>query len=51
MARSSAAEQFVIKPSNNIYTVLAAVGVIAEIVAFIVLWLTHETLFGTGLFS
>ena len=50
MARSGG-EQLLVKPSNNVYTVLAAVGVIAEIIAGIVLWLTHQNLFGTSLFS
>ena len=44
-------DQIVVKPTNNIYTMLAAVGLVAAIIAYISMWMAHSTLFGTGLFS
>ncbi|HZL34189.1 MAG TPA: hypothetical protein VFC78_02695 [Tepidisphaeraceae bacterium] len=39
------------KPTNNVYTVLVAVGIIAEIIAFICIWMVHQNLFGASLFA
>lgn len=44
-------DQIIVKPTNNVYTVLVAVGIIAEIVAFICLWMVHSDLFKNPLFS
>lgn len=44
-------DQILVKPTNNVYTVLVAVGVIIQIMAFIMLWMVHQELFATGLFS
>ena len=47
MSRMSAGgDQILVKPTNNIYTVLTVVGIIAEIVALIVLWMVGQKLFG-----
>lgn len=51
MSRMSGGDQILVKPSNNVYTVLVAVGIIAEITAMIALWVVHQNLFGFGLFS
>lgn len=50
MSRMSGSDQIFVKPTNNVYTVLAAVGIIAEVIAIILLWMVHENLFGTHLF-
>jgi len=51
MSRISSGDQILVKPTNNVYTVLAAVGIVVEIVAIILLWMVHQNLFGTSLFS
>jgi hypothetical protein len=51
MSRMSGGDQILVKPTNNVYTVLVAVGIIAEIIAMVVLWMVHQNLFGVGLFS
>lgn len=51
MSRMSAGDQILVKPANNVYTVLAAVGIVAEITALIALWIVHQNLFGVSLFS
>ena len=51
MSRVAAGEQIEIKPTNNVYTVLVVVAVVVEIAAFVVLFMRHNTLYGTSLFS
>lgn len=51
MSRVSAGEQIEIRPTNNIYTVLVVAAVVVEIVAFVVMYMRHTTLFDKGLFS
>jgi hypothetical protein len=34
-----------VKPTSNVYTVLAVVGMIAEILAMVYLWMMHTKLF------
>ena len=51
MSRVAAGEQIEIKPTNNIYTVLAAVAVVVEIVALVVLYMRNNTLFGVPFWS
>ena len=41
MARLSGGETIIVRPTNNIYTVLAAV----VIIAFVAMWLAADTLF------
>jgi hypothetical protein len=51
MSRVSGPEQIVVRPANNVYTALVIVCVVIEFVGLIALFLTHKTLFGTGLFG
>lgn len=39
-----------VKPSNNIYTALAAAAFVASLIALIVLVVRAQTVFGSGLF-
>ncbi len=48
---SSGGDQIVVKPANNVYTVLAVVGIIAEVVAFIYIYQMHTKLTGLPLFG
>ena len=50
MARlMSGGETIVVRPTNNIYTVLTGVGVVVVIVAFAALWFAADKLFpGVG---
>jgi hypothetical protein len=41
----------VVKPSNNVYTALLAVGVILELIAVIVVFVQYGTQFGKPLFG
>ena len=45
MARLSGGETIIVRPTNNIYTVLAAVGLVVVIIAFVAMWLAADTLF------
>ncbi len=46
MARSSAGgDQILVKPTNNVYTVLAAVGIIAGIVAIVYIIMMHKQMY------
>ncbi len=49
MSRSGGVEIVEVKPGNNSYTALAAAGLVATIVGFVILYLRAQELFG-GLF-
>ncbi len=51
MSRMSSPEQIVVRPTNNVYTALVVICVVVEIVGLIVLYVKHQDLFGTALFS
>ena len=42
-------DQILVKPTNNVYTVLAAVGIVAVILAYTMLQLASKQLTGTML--
>jgi hypothetical protein len=49
MSRISAGgDQILVKPTNNVYTVLVVVGIIAEIIAIAAMWVAGTKLFGPG---
>ncbi|MCC7350983.1 MAG: hypothetical protein IT446_10465 [Phycisphaerales bacterium] len=49
MSRAATGDTVVIKPSNNVYTVLVVIATIVEILGLIVLFSRATTIFGTGL--
>jgi hypothetical protein len=51
MSRLSGPEQIVVRPTNNIYTALAAASVVVLIVGLLILIMRHDTVFGVGFFS
>ena len=51
MSRMQAGEPITVKPTNNMYTVLAAVGLIVTILGLIVLYVRAGTLLQKGLFG
>jgi hypothetical protein len=51
MSRAATGDVVIEKPRNNVYTVLVAVALIAELVAFIVLIQQAGNIFPAGLFS
>jgi len=51
MSRVAAGDEIVIKPKNNMYTVLVAAAALAELIAFIALFVRHSDIFDKGLFS
>ena len=51
MSRISPADRIEVRPANNVYTVLVAVSVVIEIIAFVALFMRHQQLFGVSLFS
>ena len=51
MSRAATGDVVTIKPRNDVYTVLTIAAVVAEIVALAIIYMRHDTLFGTGLFS
>ena len=46
MTRIPTGEQIQVKPTNNIFTALAAAAVIAQLIAFVVLYLRAEEIGG-----
>jgi hypothetical protein len=48
---SSGSEQIIVKPTNNVYTVLVAVAIVVEIIGFISLWMQSTSLYGASPFS
>lgn len=48
MARMPAGEQIIVRPSNNVYTVLAAIGLVVVIIGFVALIMAAKTLFPTA---
>jgi hypothetical protein len=52
MSRAATSDSSVqIKPTNNIYTVLVAAAVVAELIGFIALFLSYTNVFGSSIFS
>jgi len=48
MTRSGASDVVSLKPTNNIYTALLGVAVLAQVIALVVLFLRAKALFGGG---
>jgi hypothetical protein len=48
MSRAATGDVVYEKPRNNVYTVLVAVALIAEITAFVILFQKAVEVFGTG---
>lgn len=48
---STGADQILVKPTNNVYTVLVAIGIVAEVVSFIYVYMMHKQLTGLDLFG
>jgi hypothetical protein len=48
MSRISGGDQILVKPTNNVYTVLTAVGIVAVIIAYTALWFASVKLTGKG---
>ena len=46
MSRIASGEQIQVKPTNNVYTALAAAAVIAQIIAFVVMYMRAEEIGG-----
>jgi hypothetical protein len=51
MSRMSGLEQIPVNPTNNVYTALVVICVVLEIIGLIALYVRHNNLFNTGLFS
>ena len=49
MSRIAGGDRIEVKPSNNVYTALAAVGMLAVILAIIVLFVRASTVLEQGL--
>jgi hypothetical protein len=51
MSRAGTGDTVQVKPTNNIYTALVAIAVIAEIIGFIAMFLRAGEIFGGSLFT
>jgi hypothetical protein len=47
MSRAATGDVVVVKPTNNVYTVLAIVATLVNIIGFILLFLRYSTVFGS----
>jgi hypothetical protein len=50
MSRLGSADTLEVKPSNNVYTVLAGVAFLASLLALIVVFVQQKAIFNAGLF-
>jgi hypothetical protein len=50
MTRAATGDTIVIRPQNNIYTVLLAVATVAVVIGLVVVWMRSEALFGQNPF-
>jgi hypothetical protein len=50
MSRVGTGDAVVVKPSNNVYTVLLAIATLAAVLAVVVVAVKDNSLFGAGLF-
>ena len=48
MSRMPGGETIIVRPTNNVYTVLVAVAIVANIIAIILLFMRAGELFGPG---
>jgi hypothetical protein len=46
MSRAGAGEPVVVKPTNNVYTVLAIIGTLVNLLGFLVIFLRFTAVFG-----
>jgi len=46
MSRMSGGDRFTARPRNNIYTALAVVGTLVNIIGFIIIFVRFATVFG-----
>lgn len=44
-------DEIPVQATNDVYTALVVIAVVAEIVALVLLFFRHDAVFGTGLFS
>ena len=51
MSRATAGDVIVVKPENDIYTALAIVGFLAQLLTFVIVYLKYKALFGADLFQ
>ncbi|HZZ41622.1 MAG TPA: hypothetical protein VFE58_01675 [Tepidisphaeraceae bacterium] len=50
MTRAATGDTIVLRPQNNIYTVLLGVATLVVVVGLLVVWMRSETLFGKNPF-
>ena len=50
MSRVGTGDTVVVKPSNNVYTVLLAIATLAAVLAVVVVAVKENSLFNSGLF-
>jgi hypothetical protein len=48
MSRAATGDQVIVKPTNNVYTVLAIVGTLVNLAGFLVIFLRYTAVFGAN---
>jgi len=51
MSRAATGDTVVVKPSNNVYTAMLAVALLAQIIALVVVFMRAQTLFDKPLWQ
>jgi len=51
MSRASAGDVIVIKPQNNVYTIMAIVATVVQLLTFMVIFIRYKSEFGSFLFN
>lgn len=51
MSRAGAGDVVVVKPMNNVYTVMVIVGTLVQLLTFFILFMRFKSVFGVFLFQ
>jgi hypothetical protein len=51
MSRMGAGDVVVVKPANNVYTVMVIVATLVQLLAFLVIFVRFHSVFGAYIFS
>ena len=51
MSRVGGSDVVVVKPANNVYTVMLIVATVAQLLCFLVIFMRFKTMFGAFIFA
>lgn len=51
MSRAGVGEVVILKPQNNVYTIMVIVATVVQLLTFMVIFLRYQTEFGVNIFN